>query len=156
MIRQFRNYSISYFWMHPNIYISLYHLKSKTPLQIFHPIQQYLNQTNADEVLHIIFHMQIHQPGMTTLMQNPWSLLLLKIVELLEPLIHICNLYLSRGEFPDNMTIARVVPIQQFNRRLCVLLNTKLYHRHMLLWISTKFAFWKNLPPPVQSNIKPN
>ena len=32
-------------------------------------------------------------------------------VELLEPLIHICNLSLSREEFPDDMKIARVVPI---------------------------------------------
>ena len=34
-------------------------------------------------------------------------------VELLEPLIHICNLSLSRGEFPDDMKIARVVPIHK-------------------------------------------
>ena len=27
-------------------------------------------------------------------------------------------------------------------RRFCVLSNTKLYHRKLLLWISTKFAFW--------------
>ena len=26
---------------------------------------------------------------------------------------------------------------------LCVLSNTKLYHQNLLLWISTKFAFWK-------------
>ena len=41
----------------------------------------------------------------------------------------------------------------------CIISNTKLYHRNLLLWISTKFAIWmakKHFSPPVQSNVKPN
>ena len=54
------------------------------------------------------------------------------------------------GGFNYNQTgpiLVHIYPLFYINlhvktRRLCVLSNTKLYHRNLLLLISTKFAFW--------------
>ena len=69
-----------------------------------------MTPTNADEVLRILLHMKNSSAG-----HDDFDAKSVKFVavELLEPLIHICNLSLSRGEFPDDMKIARVVPIHK-------------------------------------------
>ena len=74
----------------------------------------YLTPANADEVLRILLHMKNSSAG-----HDDFDAKSVKFVavERLEPLIHICNLSLSRGEFPDDMKIARVVPIHKKGSR---------------------------------------
>ena len=74
----------------------------------------YLTPTDADEVLSLLKDMKNSSAGYDGI-----SSITVKYVanELLEPLIHICNISLSLGEFPDEMKLARVVPIHKKGKK---------------------------------------
>ena len=70
----------------------------------------YLTPCNANEILNILIDMKNSSAGHDGIDAKTAKFVAL---ELLQSLTHVCNLSLSRGEFPNGMKLARVVPIHK-------------------------------------------
>jgi len=92
-------------------------LCSKIPSNSFDPCQYitnnvekslFLNPTDKEEIVQIITMLNNSSSG-----YDDVNMKLLKSVkhDILTPLLHICNLSLEHGKFPDKLKIAKVVPI---------------------------------------------